>query len=212
MPSLGDTSIRNLSGLWVMDKTRSTNLDAVFSLQGLGWLTRKAIAASRVSLRITQGSDTDSDGLTGARSEWMVLEPVLTGSIKGAPEKRSLTWTESEHNDTLFGRVRICSHYIAGEKISDGRFRPLVELQTKIAESDVESMLIEAVAMAQEAETAEIVEKAFIHDYICSVDSGWTAEQIWAVEMIGEEKLLTRKIVVSKGSSIECARVYYRHE
>lgn len=107
-----------------------------------------------------------------------MLEPALTGSIKGAPEKRSLTWTESEHNDTIFGRVRIRSHYIAGKKISNGRVQPVVELQTKAAELDAESMLIEAVAMAQEVEAAETVEKAFIHDFVCSVNSGWTAEQV----------------------------------
>ncbi|KAE8347241.1 hypothetical protein BDV24DRAFT_121795 [Aspergillus arachidicola] len=34
MAPLSDTSIRNLSGTWEMDKTRSTDLDAVFKLVG----------------------------------------------------------------------------------------------------------------------------------------------------------------------------------
>ncbi|KAE8415982.1 hypothetical protein BDV36DRAFT_297494 [Aspergillus pseudocaelatus] len=65
--------------------------------------------------------------------------------------------------------------------------------------------------MAQEVEAgAETVEKAFMHDFVHSVDGVWTAEQIWAVEVINGEKLLTRKVVVLKSSSIETARVFYR--
>ncbi|KAE8164136.1 hypothetical protein BDV40DRAFT_298850 [Aspergillus tamarii] len=209
--ALSDTSIRNLSGTWVMNKTLSTDLDAVFKLQGVRWVTRKTIAASSATLRISQGLETDSNGLSTAPAEWMVLEPALAGGFKGVPEKRSLTWTEIEHNDTLFGRAIILSHYIDGEKISGGRVRPLVELQSKNIGVDATSMLTEAVTMAQEVEAgAETVEKAFMHDFVRSVDGGWTAEQIWAVEVMNGEKLLTRKVVVLKGSSIESAQVFYK--
>ncbi|KAE8415981.1 hypothetical protein BDV36DRAFT_297493 [Aspergillus pseudocaelatus] len=118
---LSDTSIRNLSGTWVMDKSLSTHLGTVFQLQGVGWVTRKAVAASSATLRISRESETESNGLSTEPAEWMVLEPALTGGLKGVPEKRSLAWTEVEHNDILFGRVIILSHYIDGEKISGGR-------------------------------------------------------------------------------------------
>ncbi|KAH8697704.1 hypothetical protein BGW36DRAFT_379263 [Talaromyces proteolyticus] len=181
-------SIHDLSGSWVM--------------QGIAWITRKAIAAATTTLKITQGSDTD--GSTSARTEWMRLEPALTGGLKGIPENRPLTWAEFEHNDTLFGPVIIRSHYIAGVKISDRRFRPVVELQTKAAGSNMAVMNLEVEAVE------ETVEKAFIHDFVRSVNSGWAAEQIWAVEIIGEEQFLTRRIVVVKGTATELARVFYR--
>lgn len=109
----------------------------------------------------------------------MKLEPALAVGLKGTPENRQLTWAEFEHNDTLFGPVIIRSHYIAGAKTSDGRFRPVVELQTKATGSDVESFLTEVAVMDLEVEDAEeTVEKAFIHDFVRSVNSGWTAEQV----------------------------------
>ena len=147
--------------------------------------------------------ETDSNGLSTAPAEWMVLEPALTGGLKGVPEKRSLTWTEIEHNDTLFGRAIILSHYIDGEKISGGRVRPLVELQSKNIGVDATSMLTEAVIMAQEVEAgAETVEKAFMHDFVRSVDGGWTAEQVRIAGRFSQTQyLLTGQLDLGSGSN-----------
>lgn len=136
---------------------------------------------STATLKITQGSDADGNSATWAPSEWMKLEPALAGGLEGTPEKRLLTWTEYEHDDTLFGRVVIRSHYISGQRIADSRVRPLVEPFTKIvAKPDAESILTEAVVMATEIAGAEeeTMDKAFIHDFIRSVYNGWTAEQV----------------------------------
>ncbi|KNG85186.1 hypothetical protein ANOM_007140 [Aspergillus nomiae NRRL 13137] len=203
-PPNGST-ITNLSGTWVMDKTLSTNLDAVFKLQGISWILRKTISASSATLKITQGSDEDG--------EWMMLEAALAGGLQGTPEKRQLTWTEFEHNDTLFGRVIIRSHYISGQRTADGRVRPLVEPFTKVVVKPyAESILTEAVVLAPETAGAEQekTDKAFIHDSIRSMYHEWTAEQIWAVEIVGEEQFLTRRVVVWKGSYAESAHIFYR--
>ncbi|KAJ5383223.1 hypothetical protein N7517_001134 [Penicillium concentricum] len=200
----------DLNGNWVLDKARSTNLDAVLKLQGIGWITRKAIEASKMTLKITQSSETHSS--TGEAAEWITFEAALTSGLKGAPEKRPLTWTEFEHNDTIFGLVYIRSHYISGERTSHG-VRPLIELQTKDVGSGILYGLTEAIAVDHESETAQtIVEKAFIHDFVRSVHFGWTAEQIWAVEIVGEDKFLTRRAVVVKGTSIESACTFYKRE
>ncbi|KAL2855608.1 hypothetical protein BJX68DRAFT_263965 [Aspergillus pseudodeflectus] len=212
MAATNGISIRNLNGNWVMDKARSTNVDAVFKLQGVGWVTRKAIAAATPSLKITQWSDADSVGSSSSAAEWMLLEPALAGVLKPAPEKRSMTWTEAEYNDSLFGRVVIRSQYISGEKTSDGRVRPLVKFQTMNLGADAESVLGEPVIVSQDEAFPDTVEKAFIHDFVRSVDSGWTAEQIWAVELVGEEVILSRRAVVAKGSSTESARVIYTYQ
>ncbi|KAJ0421519.1 hypothetical protein BJY00DRAFT_312124 [Aspergillus carlsbadensis] len=204
-----DLSIRNLNGTWVLDKTRSTDLDALFKLQGVGWIARKAIAAGIPSLKITQGSDTGSS----APSEWMLFEPALGGMLKAAPDKRSMTWTDSEYNDNLFGRLVIRGHYISGEKMADGRVRPLVEIETKDIEPDAEGILTEAIEIAMDNTDQEgTIEKAFIHDFARNVDAGWTAEQIWAVEIVDGEKMLTRRVVVKSGSSTELARVFYTYQ
>ncbi|EAW16919.1 uncharacterized protein NFIA_002710 [Aspergillus fischeri NRRL 181] len=196
----------NISGNWVMDKTRSANLDAVLKLQGIRWITRKVIGTSTMTLKITQVSDTN--GSTGEPVEWMTLEAALTGGLKGVPERRPLTWTEFEHDDTIFGPVVIRSHYVSEKRNSGGRVCPLVELQTKDA-----GCLVEAVVVGQDGEAAEAtIEKAFIHDFVRSMDYGWTAEQIWTVEIVGEETYLTRRIVVVKGSSSESAIVFYKRD
>lgn len=106
----------------------------------------------------------------------MVLEPALTGGLKGVPEKRELTWIEFEHNDTLFGSVSIRSHYIPGVRDPKGCVRPVVEFETKSAGIDA---LAEAVLIDDQNQVeGELIEKAFIHDFIRSFDSGWTAEQV----------------------------------
>lgn len=101
---------------------------------------RKAIAAATTTLKITQGSDIDGDRPTWAPTEWMILEPALTGGLEGKPEKRPLTWTDFHHEDTLFGPVIIRSHYISGQRVADGRVQPLVEPFTKVAAEDAGSI------------------------------------------------------------------------
>ncbi|KAL2841841.1 hypothetical protein BJY01DRAFT_249337 [Aspergillus pseudoustus] len=172
MSSPGETGKLNLCGSWQLDKARSTNLDPVLQLQGIGWVTRKAISVSTVTLKITQGSDdadTDADG-------WITLEQVLTGGIRGAPEKRQLDWTVSEHNDTIFGRVLVQSRHIPGATDSDGRLRPVLEVQTQVDRVNVEAFLNESVLPDQTI--GQNKEKAFMHDYIRSPNGGWTAEQV----------------------------------
>ncbi|KAL2817925.1 hypothetical protein BDW59DRAFT_175342 [Aspergillus cavernicola] len=209
MAPSSDAGVLNISGNWIMDKTRSTDLDSVFKLQGIGWITRKAVTASTVTLTITQTAELDDS--TAGSTELITLQQVLTGGFGSGPERRPLTWADLKHNDTLFGSVIIRSRYVTGVKDSGCRVRPVLECQTQVTGSDIESFLTEAVVMGQNTHaTEEYIEKAFIQDFVCSVNSGWTAEQLWALETIGEEEYLTRKVVVAKGTSNECARVFYK--
>lgn len=147
---------------------------------------RKAIGAATTTLKITQGSDIDGDRPTWAPTEWMMLEPALTGGLEGKPEKRPLTWTDFDHDDTLFGPVIIRSHYISGQRVADGRVQPLVEPFTKVAAEDAGSILREAVVMTPEiagSGAEEELDKAFIHDFVRSAYSGWTAEQVRILQL-----------------------------
>lgn len=125
-----------------------------------------------MTLKIIQ--ETDGDGCT-----IMTLEPALTGGMKGTPERRPLNWTQFEQNDTLFGPVRIRSRYIDGTVISDGQVRPLIELQIKDGGQDLESFLDKEFSMDTKHEATDgIIKEAFIHDFVCSINSGWIAEQV----------------------------------
>jgi hypothetical protein len=132
----------------------------------------------------------------------MVLEPALAAGLEGTPEKRQLNWTKFEHNDTLFGRVIIRSHYISGQKIADGRIRPLVEPFTKVVtKPDAESMLTEAVVLSPEISGADKMDRAFIHDSICSEYHGWTAEQVCISKPFSAtRKLLTEELGLGSGN------------
>lgn len=130
-------------------------------------------------MKITQGLDEDGDSPSHEPVEWMVLEPALAGGLQGTPEKRHLNWTKFEHNDTLFGRVVIRSHYVPGDNTADGRTRPLIELFTKVvANPETESLLTEAVVLPPDVAGVDKMDKVFIHDSICSEYHGWAAEQV----------------------------------
>ncbi|KAL3443178.1 hypothetical protein BJX65DRAFT_298420 [Aspergillus insuetus] len=196
-------NIPNMTGSWVLDKNQSTGLDEVFKLQGISWITRKAVLAASVTLKITQGS---SDGVQS-----ISLEQVLSGGIRGATDKRLLGWTESEHSDTLFGRVIIKSHYVPGRRDSDGKVQPVFAAATVGIDATAEFFLNQAVVLDGYADVAEEdLHQVFLHEFIRSEGSGWTVEQIWSVETIGGETVLTRRLVATKGRTTETARVVFR--
>jgi len=64
-------------------------------LQGVGWLTRKAISLSTVTLYINHFKDD---------VERINIKQTISG-IEGTEENRTLDWTEREHKDKLFGDV-----------------------------------------------------------------------------------------------------------
>jgi len=65
-------------------------------LQGISWLTRKAIALATVTLGVRHYKDDNN-------VEHIDAKPKITGGIPGKPENRTLDWTLREDNDGLFG-------------------------------------------------------------------------------------------------------------
>ncbi|KAL4915884.1 hypothetical protein BDW62DRAFT_203188 [Aspergillus aurantiobrunneus] len=57
-------SIENLSGNWVVDKSRTTKMDAAPKLQGTSWLRRKAVTSGTITLRINQAPTDESTRIT----------------------------------------------------------------------------------------------------------------------------------------------------
>ncbi|KAL3444589.1 hypothetical protein BJX65DRAFT_283196 [Aspergillus insuetus] len=203
-----DSRIPRLSGNWTLDKDQSKGLEEVLKLQGIGWITRKAVLAATVTLKITQDSEVSAPSAGPVDS--ITLEQVLSGGFGGAPEKRILDWTESKHNDTLFGRVVIQSRYISGLKGADGKIQPVFAAATPGIDPILESFLNEAVFVDGYTDITESnLDNLFLHDFVRSEDSGWTAEQVWAMESLGGEPVLTRRVVVANGGDTRTARVLY---
>lgn len=75
----------------------SDSTDEILRLQGVSWWQRKAISIGTVTLYIKHYRD--DDGI-----EKVDIDQTVAG-ISGTSEKRTLTWTERENNDGIFGPV-----------------------------------------------------------------------------------------------------------
>jgi hypothetical protein len=82
----------------------------MLELQGVSWITRKAISLATISLGIRHFKD--DDGV-----EHISINQTLSGGIKGTTESRVLNWTFRPHEDYIFGAVRGRSRRIKVEDI-----------------------------------------------------------------------------------------------
>lgn len=81
------------------NKSLSDSADPALALQGIGWLTRKAIGLATITLSIKEHED-------DAKLTHIDIQQTATGGLKGTSENRTLDNTWREHSDWLFGKVR----------------------------------------------------------------------------------------------------------
>jgi hypothetical protein len=97
----------------LQNKTISdTNTDTILSLQGVGWLKRKAIIYGTVTLAVKHYKD-------DAGVEHIDIDQTLTGGIPGTTETRTLSWTERHNEDHIFGAVVGKTRRIKAEELED---------------------------------------------------------------------------------------------
>ncbi|CAN8099429.1 unnamed protein product [Discula destructiva] len=106
MAAPSSKTIRDLNGTWVMNKSLSDSPDAGLALQGIGWLTRKAIGLATVTLAIKEYED--EAGVTHCD-----IQQTATGGVKGTAEARTFDNTWREHSDWLFGKVKGRTQWIS---------------------------------------------------------------------------------------------------
>ncbi|KAL1964337.1 hypothetical protein VTN77DRAFT_7022 [Rasamsonia byssochlamydoides] len=222
MAAPADITIQDLNGIWVMDKSNSTDPDAILQLQGISWIVRKAIQFATVTLHVTQYTETDPE--TSKPIVKIDINQVTTGGLSGTTEKRVLTWTEHEHRDHIFGTVVGKSRFFRGAKGADGKVRPNIDVQTDVKDEKVHRFLRgEILADGTEVEGFLVEEPKDVDDlglgegeglwlqsFVRNVDSGWTAEQIWGFEIINGERRYTRRIAVAdKNGKYQLGRMVY---
>ncbi|EEH45413.1 uncharacterized protein PADG_01563 [Paracoccidioides brasiliensis Pb18] len=214
MAAPAESTIQDLNGTWVIDKTLSNDPDAIFKLQGLSWLTRKAIGIATITLKVTQSKNPDTGDVT------LDVAQLLTGGLKGTSEHRVLNWSEKPHQDHIFGSVIGQSRFVkAGDADADGKRRPAVEVQTEISGDDdgtqgeaVAKFLRGEILANGDATDGFVVDAAndyFMQSWVRSQESGWTGEQIWGFEMVDGVRRHTRRIVVAKDGQVEKVRLVY---
>jgi hypothetical protein len=168
------------------NKSLSDSPDPVLTLQGIGWLTRKAIGLATVTQHLRQSPTTSS---SGAPSTQIDVEQFATGGLKGSTEKRTLDWEFRGHSDWLFGTLEGRSRYNTLKGIvEDGDNK-------EDAKYLVEGWLTET-------EEGEVVES-----YVDNAGAKWTGWQIWGFAEIGEKRMLTRRFAIRKKDKDEVVRV-----
>ncbi|KAK3939705.1 hypothetical protein QBC46DRAFT_290089 [Diplogelasinospora grovesii] len=176
-------TIKDLGGKWQMNKSQSTPIDPGLALQGIGWVTRKAITMATVTLDIKmfEAAPSPPADPAGPACTHVEIAQTITGGMKGSTEKRCLDYTFREHSDWLFGRVRGQSKWISGSEIQDDF----------LAKGWLED------------------EETHILSYVESLDNGWTATQIWGFQMVEGIRKHCRQIVISKGDEAVEMRLVY---
>ncbi|RHZ68484.1 uncharacterized protein CDV56_108303 [Aspergillus thermomutatus] len=216
MAAPADVTIKNLNGEWTMEKNISDPTDPVLTLQGVSWVTRKAISYATVTLIVKEYPDSED-----AKLVHIDIDQVLTGGLKGTSEKRQTDWLEREHNDHIFGKIMGRSRLLRGSKGDDGKVRPAVDINTKIDDPKVKQFLrgeiladgspCEGFLVDNEGEEYGEGECLFLQSFVVNQDSGygWTAEQIWGFETINGQRYHTRRVVVAKDGEFKMARLVY---
>jgi len=182
-----NVNIKNLQGKWVMNKSLSDAFDPVLALQGIGWLTRKALGAATVTQHLKQGVAEDGT------STQIDIDQLVTGGLKGSSENRTLDWQYRPHSDWLFGDLQGRTRYSTLAKVTE-------ENTGKGVSEEDAKYLVEG--WLKETEEGEVVESFVDND-----GNKWTGWQIWGFAEVGGQRKLTRRFAIRKKDKNEVVRV-----
>jgi hypothetical protein len=175
------------------NKTLSDNPEPGLALQGIGYLTRKAIGLTTVTLHIKQY---EKDGLVH-----IDIDQTATGGIKGTSEIRTIDGESREHTDWLFGTVAAKSEWAGGAK------HPAIADFEAVKEHDVEWLTKDWLQGPEEATGPDGAIN--LVNSVRAVPDSWTASQVWGFETIGGERRYTRHVVLKKGAEKVKLRLVY---
>ncbi|KAK2768566.1 hypothetical protein FQN54_000422 [Arachnomyces sp. PD_36] len=224
-----EITIQDLNGKFVMDKALSNNPDDILKLQGISWLTRKAIGLATITLAVTEEDKPTEEDPNGPPITHVTIGQTATGGIPGTTESRILDFVERPHTDHIFGSVKGRTRWCRGAKAEDGKIRPNPEILSKVGNeaedvavskflrgetladgSETEGFLVEKVAGVLATEEGTDADNGiFLQSYVESIDNGWTAEQIWGFQIIDGIRYHTRNVAVVKNGQVQKARLVY---
>ncbi|OBT70163.1 hypothetical protein VE03_00518 [Pseudogymnoascus sp. 23342-1-I1] len=182
MAAAAEYTLANLNAQWVLNKTISDDTEPVLSLQGIGWLKRKAIGLATITLSITEKVEDDVTIID--------IASTGTGGIQGTAEHRVLDWSAKEHEDHVFGPLTGQTKWLdnkGAEWDALDSFQKDGWLDEKVGPNGEPHILTVAV----------------------SKNNGWTAVQVWGFSELNGLRYYTRKVVVTKGSEVVKVRIFY---
>ncbi|AEO66117.1 uncharacterized protein THITE_2047971 [Thermothielavioides terrestris NRRL 8126] len=193
MAAPANKTIGDLNGKWVMNKSQSSNVEPGLALQGIGWVTRKAVTMTTLTLHVKQyvaPPSPPADPATSPEATHIEIEQTGTGGFKGSTERRCLDGTWREHTDWLFGHVRGRTTWLA-------------------TAADAEDEFLAAGWLEGDEEKTGPAGEAHVRSYVESLDSDWTATQIWGFKLIEGVRKYCRNVVIAKGEErVELQLVY----
>ncbi|PLB40054.1 uncharacterized protein BDW47DRAFT_102167 [Aspergillus candidus] len=214
-----DVTMKNLAGEWVMDKTISNPTEPVLALQGMGWMTRKALNMATITLNVKHAVPDPAKPTV----HQIDIAQSLTGGIPGTSETRITDWEKRLHEDHVFGKLDGQSRYLRGSSV-DGKVRPAVVVNTKVDDAvlaEKVSRFLRGEILADGAETEGFLveteaaeefgegEGLWLQSFVVNEEKKWTAEQVWGFENINGQRLHCRRVVVAKDGKCEMARLVY---
>lgn len=194
-----EITTKSLSGKFTINKSLSDNPDALFTLQGLSWFTRRAIWMATIILTIKEYEESGMVHID--------ITSQATG-LSSTQEDRTLDWESRPHQDKVFGKVVGKSRMI---NLGTNAFDPQEQydeptkafLQAKILKDGKTSSKFED-------------DTALVQSYAKNQDSGygWSAEQVWGFEEVQGKRYYTRRIVGrnSRGDKLERVRLVYDYQ
>lgn len=145
--ALADTPAVDFSGSWKLDRALSQSMDAVFALQDVSWLLRKAAATFDLEAEITQAPDrlvVRFDNLLGQHEQdlWFDGRPHETVNPAGMPTTFTTRWVGG-------GTALVATGVMRDD---EGRTGLLTEHRTLSADGAV--MTVEVTVTAPDGRTA----------------------------------------------------------
>ncbi|CAL1695532.1 unnamed protein product [Somion occarium] len=165
MAAPAEMTTLDISGKYYMNKTLSDDTDEILRLQGVSWLTRKAIRMATLYLTIKHYTGDDS-------LEHIDIDQVLSGGLGATTELRVLNWEERSHEDYVFG--------------------PVVGKSRRIAIDDIENDWLREGWSDETKEHGAI--NSWVQSDTPKSGRTWIAEQIWGFENVNDEKRYTRHV------------------
>lgn len=165
------------------NKNLSDSPDAGLALQGIGFLTRKAIGVASISIAVSE-----YEGPAGAGPFTHIdLEQSASG-LTSTKERRCVDDHARPDSDWLFGAVESRSRWATVGEVGGGGGDAFLASGWLTTGPDGDAVLV---------------------NLAVSKDKGWTATQVWGFQEVKGERRYCRNIVVEKGGKRAEFRLVY---
>ncbi|KAJ5287935.1 hypothetical protein N7478_003621 [Penicillium angulare] len=190
--------VTNLTGTWRLNRKLSDDPEGLLALQGVPWITRKALRLASLSLQMTQSvsmSDASSDGTSdgtntssdddGFVTMLHVRQTVSPGSFN-SDSSCPVNGQEQKLSLPIFGDIKMSLRYMNTSGIKDEVIRQQYEDGCPT--------------------------KTVIDEDAVNLKMGWTAHVLWGFEIINGKRYLTRNATSSRNDETVAARMVYDYQ